>query len=60
MPGSSTTPGRADTCDSVSVRVAFRCVESVGTQNQAHFVAQWLACMLPCQRFANSLTAARA
>ena len=60
MPGSATTPGRADTCDIASGRVAFHSRNSVGTQNFSLFAAPWLACMLPCQRFTYSLTAARA
>jgi len=28
----------------------------VGTQDEGTFAAQWLAYVLPCQRFANTLT----
>ena len=41
-------------------RIAFRWIDGVGTRDKISFAAQWLACMLPCQRFAHSLTAARA
>ena len=56
MPGSSTTPGRRDTCASVPRRFAFLVYDRVGTQNDSYFAAQWLACSLPCQRFACPLT----
>ena len=60
MPGSTTTPGRAGTCDIAPFRIAFRWIDGVGTRDKICFAAQWLACMLPCQRFAYCLTAARA
>ena len=56
MPGSPTTPGRADTCDSASDRFAFRTTNGVGTRSYCDFVAQWLAYALPCRRFASTLT----
>ena len=37
-------------------RVAFRWVNGVGTLNCHPFAAQWLACVLPCPRFAPHLT----
>jgi len=40
--------------------VAFRVSDGVGTRNIGLFVAQWLACTLPCQRFTCGLTTARA
>jgi len=52
MPGAKTTPGRLDTCDAASIRVAFRQRNNVGTREKGTFAAQWLACALPCQRFA--------
>jgi hypothetical protein len=55
MPGSSTTPGRTDARASAPVRVAFRPVNSVGTQDKYPFAAQWLAYALPCRRFARTL-----
>jgi hypothetical protein len=55
MPGSPTTPGRADTRADASVRVAFRENEHVGTRIAQVFAAQWLACVLPCRRFAGTL-----
>ena len=56
MPGSMTTPGRADTRNNASFRVAFRPSHGVGTRDQNNFAAQWLACTLPCRRFAGPLT----
>jgi hypothetical protein len=47
MPGSTTTPGQADTRDDASARVAFRVVERVGTQGIPSFAARWLACAHP-------------
>jgi hypothetical protein len=55
MPGSSTTPGHTDARTSAPVRVAFRPVNSVGTQDKYPFAAQWLAYALPCRRFARTL-----
>ena len=55
MPGSSTTPGRSDLAMVRPKRVAFRARNSVGTRGLA-FAAQWLACALPCRRFAGVLT----
>jgi len=55
MPGSRTTPGRADTRVDVSVHVAFRASEHVSTQIAQVFAAQWLAYALPCRRFAVTL-----
>src|SRR5262249_14778066 len=60
MPGSPTTPGRRGARDSAPLRVAFRVSDGVGTRNIVLFVAQWLACALPCQRFTYGLTTARA
>ena len=60
MPGSPTTPGRRGACDSAPRRVAFRVSDGVGSRNIVLFVAQWLACALPCQRFTYGLTTARA
>jgi len=60
MPGSTTTPGRADACDGASTHVAFRGNEHVGTQIAQLFTAQWLAYALPCRRFAVTLTGASA
>jgi len=55
MPGSSTTPGRADARDDTSVCVAFRDSEHVGTRDYLVYAAQWLAYALPCRRFAPAL-----
>jgi hypothetical protein len=56
MPGSSTTPGRADARDGASARVAFRLDYAVGAQDDGSFAAQWLAYVFPCRRFAAGLT----
>jgi hypothetical protein len=55
MPGSPTTPGRAGTRAIAPVRVAFRFENSVGTQDNSSFAAQWLACAHPCRRFTAAL-----
>src|SRR5262245_64659175 len=55
MPGSTTTPGHTDARPIAPVRVAFRPFNSVGTRDQESFAAQWLACALPCRRFARTL-----
>jgi len=54
MPGSPTTPGRAGARGGAPVRVAFRENDHVGTQNYLAFAAQWLACVLPYRRFADT------
>jgi hypothetical protein len=56
MPGSTTTPGRPSACDGALERLAFRYTDSVGTQKQFSFAAQWLACTYPYRRFADILT----
>ena len=56
MPGSSTTPGQPDTRDGVTVRVAFRPLNGVGTRDKMAIVAQWLAYALPYRRFVATLT----
>ena len=56
MPGSPTTPGRPGTRDHAPVRVAFRDLKRVGTRDTTSYAAQWLACALPCRRFALTLT----
>jgi len=60
MPGSSTTPGRADARDDTSDCVAFRDSEHVGTRDYLVYAAQWLAYALPCRRFAVTLAGANA
>jgi hypothetical protein len=47
MPGSSTTPDRADARALAPVRIAFRSYNSVGTRDVNPFAAQWLAYALP-------------
>ena len=56
MPGSPTTPGRPGARAGAPVRVAFRIRNSVGARDFCTFAAQWLACALPCRRFAGALT----
>jgi hypothetical protein len=60
MPGSPTTPGRAGTRDDAPTHVAFHDYDHVGTRNYLAFAAQWLAYVLPCRRFAVTLTSANA
>jgi hypothetical protein len=55
MPGSSTTPGRPGTRVGGPVRVVFRDLKRVDTRKYTCFAAQWLACALPCRRFAHIL-----
>lgn len=55
MPGSPTTPGRPGTRALAPVRIAFRDLKRVGTQEMISFAAQWLACTLPCRRFVPTL-----
>jgi len=40
MPGSPTTPGRTDTRDDVSVRVAFHEYDHVGTRDYLAFAGE--------------------
>jgi hypothetical protein len=60
MPGSTTTPDRLGACAIAPIRVAFRQQNDVGTRDEGTFAAQWLACALPCQRFADALAGSRA
>jgi len=60
MPGSTTTPDHLGACDIAPICVAFRQQNDVGTRDEGTFAAQWLACALPCQRFADALTGTRA
>jgi hypothetical protein len=55
MPGSSTTPGCRSARDDAPRHIAFRNLNNVGTRNNSSFAAQWLACTLPCRRFADIL-----
>ncbi len=56
MPGSLTTPSRADARAIASARVAFHVMDRVSVRNINIFGARWLACAYPCQRFAAALT----
>ena len=47
--------GRMDARTSASARLAFRGTNSVGIRDYGPFAAQWLACTLPCRRFADVL-----
>ena len=60
MPGSSTTPGRPSTRDSVLGCVAFRPYNGVGARDDNSFAAQWLAYAIPYRRFAAGLAASDA
>jgi len=60
MPGSTTTPGRPGARVIAPVRIAFRDLKRVGTQDFTCFAAQWLAYALPCRRFAGILADADA
>jgi hypothetical protein len=56
MPGSPTTQDRSSTRVVAPVRFAFRIRNDVGVLDEKYFLAQWLACTLPCSRFAAHLT----
>ena len=60
MPGSPTAPGRPGPRAVAPGRVAFRIANGVGTRNSCAFAAPWLACALPCRRFAAALAGANA
>jgi hypothetical protein len=60
MPGSWTSPDRPGARTSAPVRVAFRGGKRVGAQDYKTFAAQWLACTIPCRRFADTLAGAAA
>jgi hypothetical protein len=56
MPGSWTSPDRPGARANAPVRVAFRGGKRVGVRGYKTFAAQWLACTIPCRRFADTLT----
>jgi len=56
MPGSWTSPDRPGARANALVRVAFRGGKRVGVRDYRTFAAQWLACTIPCRRFADTLT----
>jgi len=56
MPGSWTSPDRPGARANALVRVAFRGGKRVGVRDYRTFAAQWLACTIPCRRFASTLT----
>jgi hypothetical protein len=60
MPGSPTAPGRTGARIDAPVRIAFRQENSVGARDEPTFAAQWLACAIPCRRFASILASADA
>ena len=60
MPGSPTTPGRPGARADAPVRVAFRVANASAPGTIDSFAAQWLACALPCRRFAGALADADA
>ena len=55
MPGSLTTPDRPSARVNAPVRLAFRHGYDVGARDCYPFAAQWLACAIPCRRFAAGL-----
>jgi len=55
MPGSSTTPDPRGARADAPRRLAFRPINDVGVRDTVIFEAQWLACALPCRRFAATL-----
>jgi len=59
MPGSTTTRGRLVSCDDDTDHLAFCWTENISAPNLA-YAAQYLAYTFPYQRFACSLTTARA
>ena len=56
MPGALTTPGRPGARAGAPVHLAFRYDYSVGARDDFPFAAPWLACAIPCRRFAPGLT----
>jgi hypothetical protein len=60
MPGSQTTRGRVGARDSALTHIAFHSTYGVGTPEIITYAAQWLACTIPCRRFADALTDANA
>jgi hypothetical protein len=59
MLGSATTRGRLVSCDVDTGHLAFCWTENISAPNLS-YAAQYLAYMLPYQRFACGLTTARA
>jgi len=55
MPGSLTTPGRPGLALSRPVMLPSALCTASAPQDETLFAAQWLACALPCQRFAEAL-----
>src|SRR3954447_17754982 len=60
MPGSLTTPDRPGARAGALARVAFRFGNSVGIRNHGTDGVRWLACTVPCRRFAPGLAARHA
>jgi hypothetical protein len=60
MPGSQTTSGRAGPRAIAPAHIAFRTQDERRHPRSVIFAVQWLAYTLPCQRFTDSLTTARA
>jgi len=60
MPGSPTAPGPRNTRVVAFRHVAFRRDQNVGARDNMTFAARWLACALPCRRFACALANANA
>jgi hypothetical protein len=56
MPGSTTTPGQQDTRADAPVVLPSATTNASAPGISFPFAAQWLACTLPCRRFAVVLT----
>ena len=59
MPGSPTTPGRRALALTRPFVLPSVYGNGVGTRDYRPFAAQWLACALPCRRFAGTLAGDR-
>jgi hypothetical protein len=60
MPGSSTTPGRTGTRDDAPTVLPSVILTTSAPGLIQAFAAPWLACVLPCRRFACTLAGADA
>jgi len=60
MPGSLTTPDCPGARAGAPVHLAFRLSYGVGARKPLSFAAQWLACAIPCRRFAAGFAASSA
>jgi len=60
MPGSQTTPGRTSARDVAPTVLPSVILTTSAPRLIQAFAAQWLACVLPCRRFACTLAGADA